>query len=120
MKHCLHLLVSLIAVSGCATTSDNEAAGAKELAVTLSFVAGDRPLDLGAGIYSVGDYFPPRAPVTSIRIAPGSRNIGYNCPGYIFVDGSPTVWHKFQGGKHYELFCNAGKPIFRVKPSQGA
>jgi hypothetical protein len=120
MKNYLLLLLFVLGTSGCATTSGNDAAGANELAATLSFVAGDRSLDRGAGIYSVGEYFPPLAPVTTIQIAPGSRNIGYNCPGYIFVDGSPTVWHTFQGGKYYELMCIAGKPVFRVKPSQGA
>jgi len=117
MKFWSCLLMSLPLLTGCATTPSNDAAAAKELAATLSFVAGDKPLDHGAGIYSVGDFFPPRAPVTSIQIAPGNRNIGYNCPGYIFVDGSATVWHKFQGGKSYELYCEAGEPMFRIKAS---
>ncbi|MGH9694627.1 MAG: hypothetical protein ACRD5Z_10820 [Bryobacteraceae bacterium] len=117
MRLLLALAVLPVLLSSCADLLATDDPGAKELAATLSFVAGDRPLDRGAGIYSIGDYSPPHLPVTNIAIAPGRRNIGYLCPGWIFVDGPPTVWHKFQGGKHYELYCQAGNPIFRIKGS---
>ena len=99
-------------VVGCATTSDSALPSEIELAASLSFVAGDTPLDRGAGIQSVGDHF---VLTTQIQIAPGMRKIGYNCPGFIFVDGAPTVWHRFKGGVAYEMYCVKGEPVFRAR-----
>ncbi len=104
-------ILSCVALVSCASPSP----ASKELAATLVFVKGDRALDAGAGIYSIGEYDLPREPTLVVQIAPGQRNIGYLCPGYVFVDGPPTVWHKFNGGVTYEMSCESGVPIFRVR-----
>jgi hypothetical protein len=110
--HSALTILLLALLSACASAPP----AATELAATLSFVAGDKPLDRGSGIYSIGNYNLPREPMKVVYIAPGYREIGYNCPGYIFVDNPPTVLHKFLGGKQYELFCDKdGKPVFHVK-----
>ena len=106
----LTLLVSLALVS-CAST----APASKELAATLIFVQGDQPLDKLGGIYTVGDYSLPHEPSLEVHLAPGNRNIGYSCPGYIFVDNPPSVWHKFEGGLTYEMSCEKGVPVFRLR-----
>lgn len=106
----LACLVSLALVS-CISTSP----AAKELAAILIFVQGDRPLDKVGGIYTVGDYALPREPSLEVHLAPGNRDIGYSCPGYIFVDNPPSVWHKFEGGLTYEMSCEKGEPKFRVR-----
>jgi hypothetical protein len=109
----LFLLV-LGLLPGCAAFKPT-APASKELAATLLFVQGDKPLDVGSGIVSVGNYYFPSAPVKLTYIAPGEREIGYNCPGYIYVDGPPTVAQTFEGGKRYELFCRGGRPVIRVQ-----
>ena len=114
MARILLLLGFLSLFTGC-TALKPTAPGSEELAATLLFVRGDKPLDAGSGIVSVGNYFFPSAPVKVAHIAPGEREIGYNCPGYIYVDGPPTVLQAFEGGKRYELFCRGGKPILRVQ-----
>jgi hypothetical protein len=118
MQRYMFTLVALMSVllNGCASVPPS----ATELAATVSFVEGDRPLDRGAGIYSVGNYNLPREPSLVVYVAPGYREIGYNCPGYIFVDGAPTVSYKFWGGEQYEIFCDKnGKPVIRKKASVG-
>jgi hypothetical protein len=107
-------LLALALLPGCTAFKPTTPAS-KELAATLLFVQGDKPLDVGSGIVSVGNYYFPSAPVKLAYIAPGGREIGYNCPGYIYVDGSPTVVQTFEGGKRYELFCRGGKPVIRVQ-----
>jgi hypothetical protein len=99
-----------LALVACASTSP----ASKELAATLIFVQGDQPLDKLGGIYTVGDYALPREPSREVHLAPGNRNIGYSCPGYIFVDNPPSIWHKFEGGVTYEMSCEKGVPTFRV------
>jgi hypothetical protein len=82
----------------------------------LIFVQGDQPMNRGGGgIYSVGEYDLPREPSLEVHLAPGNRNIGYSCPGYVFVDNPPSVWHKFEGALTYEMTCEKGVPIFRVR-----
>ena len=114
MSRILLLLLALALLPGC-TAFKPTAPASKELAATLIFVQGDKPLDMGSGIVSVGNYYFPSAPVTLAYIAPGERAIGYNCPGYIYVDGPPTVVQTFEGGKSYELSCHGGKPVIRER-----
>jgi hypothetical protein len=99
-----------VALVGCASTSP----AANALAATLVFVHGDQPLDKLGGIYTIDDDPLPRAPSLEVHLAPGNRNIGYSCPGYIFVDNPPSVWHKFEGGLTYEMSCENGVPIFQA------
>lgn len=87
----------------------------KRLTATLFFVRGDRPLDVASGIVLVGNYYFPSAPVKLAYVAPGESTIGYNCPGYIYVDRPPTLVQAFEGGKRYELSCRGGKPVIRVQ-----
>jgi hypothetical protein len=108
-------LLALALLPGCTAFKPTTPAS-KELAATLLFVQGDKPLDVDLGLVSVGNYYFPSAPVKLAYIAPGGREIGYNCPGYIYVDGPPTVVQTFVGGKRYELFCRGGKPVIRVQP----
>jgi len=82
---------------------------------TLSFVAGDRSLDTASGMLAVDDSYFPGGPVKLAQARSGRRKISYNCPGYIFVDAPPSVWHSFKAGIQYEMFCKAGEPVFRVK-----
>src|SRR5690348_11218056 len=80
MSRTLLLLLALALLPGC-TSFKPTAPASKELAATLVFVQGDKPLDMGSGIVSVGNYYFPSAPVKLAYIAPGERAIGYNCPG---------------------------------------
>jgi len=114
MSRNLFVLLVLGLLLGCTAFKPTSPAS-KELAATLLFVQGDKPLDVGSGIVSVGSYYFPSAPVKLAHIAPGEREIGYNCPGYMYVDGPPTVVQTFEGGGRYELFCRDGKPIIHVQ-----
>jgi hypothetical protein len=114
MSRILLLLPVLVLLSDC-TAFKPTAPASKELAATLIFVQGDKPLDVGSGIVSVGNYYFPSAPVKLAYLAPGERAIGYNCPGHIYVDGPPTVVQTFEGGKSYELSCRGGEPVIHVQ-----
>lgn len=115
-KHLLLGLVAAIALMGCAASIVFGESANRELAATLIFEAGDRPLDEGSGFYSVGEHY--MAGVKRMHIAPGKRRIGYNCPGWIFVDASPSVEHTFQGGHTYFVSCHDGVPRFRRDSSK--
>ena len=119
MRHSCLLLVLFLFV-GCTSTSERPSSDSKELAATLSFVAGDRPLDSGSGIYSVGGSLVPGAPSKLVKINSGRRNISYNCPGFVFVDAAPSIRHEFHEGLSYEMYCQNGDPVFRIKPVPGA
>ena len=84
-------------------------------AASLSFVSGDRSLDQASGIFAVDDSYFPGGPMKFAQVRPGRRNISYNCPGFVFVDAPPSVWHTFKSRAQYELFCKNGTPAFRVK-----
>lgn len=114
MGRILLLPCAALLLTGCAVFKPVVPAS-RELAATLLFVQGDRPLDAGSDIVSVGNYYFPSAPVKLTYMAPGNREIGYNCPGDIYVDGPPTVTREFEGGKRYELFCRGGKPVIRAR-----
>ena len=107
---CLLLIMSI--ESGCGLFRPKDPAST-ELAATVMFVQGDTALDAGSGIVSVGNYYFRSVPVKLAYIAPGVRQLGYNCPGEIYVDGPPIVEAKFEGGKRYELFCKNGAPVLR-------
>jgi hypothetical protein len=57
------------------------------------------------GIWSVDGHDIPKGPVQSIFVAPGKRTIGYICPGWLSMDGPPTLSHVFEAGRRYEINC---------------
>ena len=114
MTRSLLLLLVVWLLSGCAVLKAPNP-GSKELAATLIFIRGDKPLDKLSGIASVGNYNFPALPVRLAHIVPGNREIGYMCPGYIYLDAVPVVEQTFEGGKSYVLSCHDGKLIIRTK-----
>ena len=70
------------------------------------------------GIWSVDGRDIPKGPVQSIFVAPGKRTIGYICPGWLSMDGPPTLSHVFEAGTHYEINCEKDPHIQPV--SDGA
>lgn len=116
MPRILLLLLALVWLPGC-TVFKPAPPAAEELAATLVFVPGDKPLDAGSGIVSVGRYNFPSMPVKLAHIAPGDRRIGFFCPGYIYVDGPPTVVQAFEGGVRYTMACHGGKAVIRAQGS---
>jgi hypothetical protein len=63
---------------------------ATQLAASLSYVAGDLPLEPGSGIVSVGNFYFPNGYPRLVHLAPGKREIGFYCAGQIYVDGPAT------------------------------
>jgi hypothetical protein len=90
-----------------------------ELAASLSYVAGDLPLEPGSGIVSVGSYYFPYGYSRVVHLAPGKREVGFYCPGFIYVDGPPTISYNFVGGQSYELYCQKGQAHIRIKQAAG-
>ncbi|MEI7038322.1 hypothetical protein [Fulvimonas yonginensis] len=103
-----------LSISGCAGFPHNLPPQAKELAASLAYVAGDKPLEPGSGIVSVGNYYFPDGYPRIVHLAPGEREVGFYCPGQIYVDGPPTITYDFVGGQSYELFCRKGQGHIRV------
>ena len=57
------------------------------------------------GIWSVDGRDIPKGPVQSIFVVPGTRDIGYSCPGWISMDRFPSISHAFIADEHYEINC---------------
>ena len=108
------LPIACMLLSGCAVLQ-NQPPETRELAASLSYVAGDKPLESGSGIVSVGNYYFPNGYPRTVYFAPGKRDIGYYCPGPIYVDGPPTISYNFLGGQQYEFYCKNNEPHIRVK-----
>jgi len=68
------------------------------------------------GIWSVDGHDIPNGPVQSVFVAPGKRDIGYLCPGWISMDGFPSLSHTVVAGKHYEINCEK-EPYIRMVPA---
>ena len=110
--------ISLL-LSGCTGFLRSPAPETTELAASLSYVAGDLPLEPGSGIVSVGSYYFPHGYPTVVHLAPGKREVGFYCPGLIYLDGPPTISYNFVGGQSYELFCQKGRAHIRIEQGAG-
>jgi|SRR6185437_1827714 len=49
-----------------------------------------------------------------VFLSPGSHKISFLCPGWMYVDGFPSLRHKFLVGKKYELSCSSGAVEIRL------
>ena len=77
--------------------------------------ADGRPLGEWDGIWYVdgSDFDRPRS---HVYVARGRRIIGYNCPGWVSVDGYVGLQHRFEGGKRYEMVCEKKGPVIHALP----
>lgn len=86
---------------------------------SLSFrAANGSPLGMGDGIWYV-DGHDLRKPQSHVYVARGRRVIGYNCPGWVSVDGFVGLQHQFEGGKRYEMVCEEKGPVIYALPAEG-
>lgn len=101
-----------MAISGCASYSvaDTPPQGFAR----LTFVPGEgKPLGPGyGGIRAVGKTL-IHPGLDAVWVRPGTRSVGYACPGVIFMDRPPTLTHDFEPGARYELACDRGKGSIR-------
>ena len=91
-------VISLL-IAGCTSLLHSAPPESTELAATLRLAP-------GVSIESVGKYYFTNTHPNSVHLAPGWREIGYNCPDAVSVDGPPTLTYKFHGGLAYELYCS--------------
>ncbi len=63
------------------------------------------------GVWSIDKKYLPSGPAQVVYVAPGRRKIGYNCPGFLFMDNPPTLEHNFEAGKLYEIVCDGERAI---------
>jgi len=108
------LVVLGLLLTGCAGFLRSPSPEATELAASLSYVAGDLPLEPGSGIVSVGNYYFPNGYPRLVHLAPGKREIGFYFAGQIYVDGPATISYDFIGGQSYELYCQKAQAHIRV------
>ena len=83
-------------------------------AAFLKYV-GDTSLGPGDGIYMVDGHALDRPPQNEVYVRPGHREIAFNCPGWITVDGLPSTTYTFKSGGKYGLFCVAGIPTVQIR-----
>ena len=112
----LSLSSACLLLSGCAGVFFTAPPETKELAATLTYVAGDVPLSPLSGIASVGNYYFTKSIPRLVHLAPGYRQIGYYCPQRVYVDGPATIGYKFLGGHDYEVYCTKGVANIRPVP----
>ena len=112
MKRTL-LAAMIAAVSACSSTPYvlESSAGAAQLSFRQP--TEDFPDNRLGGIFAVDGHEVKEDRQAALELAPGLRTIGYLCPGWMFIDGYPTVRHDFAARRHYELSCVDGKVQIR-------
>jgi len=66
------------------------------------------------GILSVDGADVPKELRQQAYVAGGSRRVGYECPGWITMDGPSTIDRYFEPGKRYRLMCGS-KPALIIE-----
>ncbi|MGY4516909.1 hypothetical protein ACVWWW_002477 [Lysobacter sp. HA18] len=67
------------------------------------------------GLLSVGTHAVPGGPARALWVSPGRHEIAYQCPGWVSVDGPPTLMKRFKAGASYELTCESQPAIEQVR-----
>ena len=119
MRNVLVLFAGLLTI-GCTAMLREVSPTPSPNYASLSFRAADgRPLGEWDGIWYVDgrDFDRPRS---HVYVARGRRIIGYNCPGWVSVDGYVGLHHRFEGGKRYEMVCEKKGPVIHALPDAGA
>ncbi len=107
--------IGLAAISGCAGNPIVSASPqAAELVLQKSQL--NQPPNRVGGIFVVDGQTVPEAHHFQVWLSPGSRKIGFLCPGWMFVDGYPSVQHRLEAGRRYELICGDGS--YRIELSE--
>jgi hypothetical protein len=83
-------------------------------AAFLEYV-GDTSLGPGDGIYMIDGHALDRPPQKEVYIRPGRREVAFNCPGWLSVDGLPSTAYTFKAGGRYGLFCSSGSPAVQIR-----
>ena len=77
--------------------------------------AGGKEIGKWDGIWYIdGTEF--QKPRTHVYVARGRRVVGYQCPGWISVDGYVGLEYTFIGGQSYEMVCEAKGPVIHSLP----
>jgi len=112
------LIVCLLGLTGCAidpVTYNAETPDAASLSMRdrpgSPFLAGHN------GITSVDGLGMQNGPARSLRLKPGKHVLGYDCPGWLYVDDRPRLSHEFAAGAIYELDCGKEPHIEQVGPA---
>jgi hypothetical protein len=106
-----YLLLAMAAlVSGCAHSPYKAPTPGKPIAVLVlrqdsETLAPNRQ----GGIFAVDGHPVAKEDHFSVDVTPGHHVLAFLCPGWMYVDGFPTMAHDFRSGQHYELHCeNSG------------
>lgn len=96
-----------LSLTGCVSAPFSVSPATNQPVATLTLGARTGyPISQGYdGIWSVDGQDIPKGPVQSIFVAPGKRAIGYICPGWLSMDGPPTLSHVFEADRRYEINC---------------
>jgi hypothetical protein len=76
-----------------------------------------QPNRLG-GIFAVDGHAVAARQRYELFLPSGNHKIAFLCPGWMYVDGFPSIRHKFIAGKKYELSCSTG--AVKIGPLGGA
>ena len=109
------LLALCVSLAGCAPFAVRPAPDQPMAHLIVGDRPGERFSDDYNGIWHVDDRDIPSGPVRSIYVAPGERSIGYICPGWLVLDGPPTLSHIFVAGVEYVLDCTEEPRIRMVQ-----
>jgi hypothetical protein len=107
------LLFGLLLLTGCVSSpfSVSPSPDHPMVLLTISARSGYPSVPQYDGIWSIDGRDIPKGPVQSIHIAPGEHEISYLCPGWISMDGFPSLPYVFAAGAHYEINCEKNPHI---------
>jgi hypothetical protein len=113
MRKILLALVVLV-VTGCSSSPFRNAPQQASASLSLPKAADTYAPNRLGGLFAIDGHPVAAQNRNSVFLAPGSHKISFLCPGWMYVDGFPSLRHKFAAGEKYELSCSSGAVEIRM------
>lgn len=112
VRHMKRILPALmvINIAACSSGQFHNAPTSTHLSASLLLELPNQslaPNRLG-GIFAIDGQAVASESRNQVYLSPGTHKISYLCPGWMYVDGFPTIKRNFIVGKQYKLSCTTG------------
>jgi hypothetical protein len=104
----IFLALAALAAAGCSSSPFRNAPEQASASLSIPKSAGTYAPNRLGGLFAIDGHPVAAQNRNSVFLSAGSHKISFLCPGWMYVDGFPSLRHKFSIGKKYELSCSSG------------